>query len=131
MNTTDKSAGSMNASSAIEALSALAHPGRLAVFRLLVKAGPNGLAAGEVARRLDTPSNTMSTQLAIMSRAGLIRSRRESRSIIYHADYETFSQLLGFLVEDCCDGRPEVCTPLVAWVESARVCANTSSNGCS
>lgn len=123
----------MSPSSAIEALSALAHPGRLAVFRLLVKAGPSGLPAGEAARRLDTPSNTMSTQLAIMSRAGLVRSRREGRSIIYHADYETFSQLLGFLVEDCCDGRPELCTQLAAAVESARACPGEptpSSGGC-
>ena len=108
---------------AIEALSALAHPGRLAVFRLLVSAGQEGIAAGEVARLLETPPNTMSTQLAILSRTGLIRSRRESRSVIYHADYGAFADLLGFLVEDCCDGRPEVCTRLADVVQSALACA--------
>lgn len=109
---------------AIESLSALAHPGRLAVFRLLVRAGPEGIAAGEVARLLDTPPNTMSTQLAILSRSGLISSRRESRSVIYQADYGAFSELLGFLVEDCCDGRPEVCSRLADVVQSALTCAS-------
>jgi len=108
---------------AIEALSALAHPRRLAVFRLLVRAGPEGVAAGEVARMLDTPANSMSTQLAILSRSGLTGSRREGRSVIYFADYGAFSELLGFLVEDCCDGRPEVCTRLANVVRSAFACA--------
>ena len=112
----------MNSSSAIEALSALAHPGRLAVFRLLVQAGPDGLPAGEVARRLDTAANTMSTQLAILTRSGLIQSRRESRSIIYQANFEAFSAFLGFLVEDCCDGRPEVCAQLITVVETTLAC---------
>lgn len=109
---------------AIEALSALAHPRRLAVFRLLVRAGPDGVAAGEVARMLETPPNSMSTQLAILARSGLIGSRRESRSVIYFADYDAFSELLGFLVEDCCDGRPEVCTRLANVVQSALSCAS-------
>ena len=117
----------MNEELAIEALSALAHAGRLGVFQLLVRAGPEGLAAGEIARQLDTPANTMSTQLAIMNRSGLIRSRRESRSIIYSADYEAFSQLLGFLVEDCCDGRPEVCAKLATVVETTLACARSTS----
>lgn len=117
----------MNSSSAIEALSALAHSGRLAVFRLLVQAGPDGLAAGEVARRLDTPANTMSTQLAILTRSGLIRSRRASRSVIYQADFEAFSALLGFLVEDCCDGRPEVCAQLITVVETTLSCGRNIS----
>jgi len=102
----------METDNAIEALSALAHPGRLAVFRLLVQAGSDGMAAGDVARSLDTPANTMSTQLAILTRAGLIRSRRESRSIIYLADYARITGLLGFLMEDCCQGRPEICAPI-------------------
>ena len=102
----------METNEAIDALGALAHPGRLAVFRLLVQAGEEGLPAGDVARRMETPANTMSTQLAILTRAGLIRSRRESRSIIYSADYAAISGLLGFLMEDCCQGRAEVCAPL-------------------
>ena len=113
----------MTSDIAIEALSALAHPGRLAVFRLLVRAGPEGIAAGEVARLLDTPANTMSTQLAILSRTGLIQSRREARFVIYHADYRTFANLLSFMVEDCCEGRPEVCRQLADVVQSALGCA--------
>ena|SRR5579875_2218414 len=104
---------------AIQALGALAHPGRLQVFRLLVRAGGEGMAAGDVARQLDTPANTMSTQLAILARAGLIRSRRESRSIIYAADYARIAGLLGFLMADCCQGRPEVCAPLTQIVAGA------------
>ncbi len=107
---------------AIEALSALAHPGRLAVFRLLVRAGPDGVAAGEIARALNTPANTMSTQLAILARTGLIRSRRDSRSMIYSAEYPQITALLGFLMEDCCQGRPEVCAPLVAVASRAACC---------
>ena len=99
---------------AIEALAALAHPGRLAVFRLLVQAGPEGVAAGDIARTLDTPANTMSTQLAILFRAGLIGSRRESRSILYSANYAEICGLIGFLMEDCCQGRPEICAPIAA-----------------
>ena len=118
----------MNSDSAIDALSALAHPGRLAVFRLLVRAGSGGVAAGEVARLLETPPNTMSTQLAILNRCGLIRSRRDQRSVIYSASYDTFANLLGFLVEDCCDGRPEVCAQLAAIVESALACASEHAN---
>jgi ArsR family transcriptional regulator len=102
----------METEDAIESLSALAHPGRLAVFRLLVKAGAEGMPAGEIARTLDAPANTMSTQLAILTRAGLIQFRRESRSIIYSADYQEISGLIGFLMQDCCQGRPEVCAPL-------------------
>lgn len=104
----------MESEDAIENLSALAHPGRLAVFRLLVQAGPDGQAAGDIARALGAPAATMSTQLAILARAGLIRSRRESRSIIYSADYAAISGLIGFLMRDCCQGRPEVCEPLLA-----------------
>ncbi|MET0294517.1 MAG: helix-turn-helix domain-containing protein [Phenylobacterium sp.] len=104
----------MELDAAIEGLSALAHRGRLAAFRLLVEAGPDGLPAGEIARAFETPANTMSTQLAILSRARLIRSRRESRSIIYSADYGEISALIGFLMRDCCQRRPEVCEPLMA-----------------
>ena len=108
--------------SAIEAFSALAHPGRLAVFRLLVRAGPEGVAAGEIARALDTPANTMSTQLAILARSGLIRARRDSRSILYSADFERIAALLGFLMEDCCQGRPEICAPLGEVIARSTCC---------
>ncbi len=103
----------MEISSAIEALSALAHPGRLAVFRLLIRAGPEGLAAGDIARIMETPPNTMSAQLALLARAGLIRSRRDSRSILYSADFPQITTLLDYLIEDCCEGRPEICAALI------------------
>ncbi len=115
----------MDTEDAIESLSALAHPGRLAVFRLLVQAGTEGMPAGEVARALNAPANTMSTQLAILTRAGLIRSRRKSRSVIYSADYGEVAGLLGFLMQDCCQGRPEVCEPVL---QAASCCAPNATS---
>lgn len=97
---------------AVDALSALAHPSRLAVFRLLVKAGDNGMAAGDVAREIGALPNTLSTHLSILGNAGLVQSKRAGRSIIYSADYDRMRALLGFLVDDCCAGRPEICAPL-------------------
>lgn len=97
---------------AVDALSALAQVHRLAVFRLLVRVGADGLAAGEIARELDVLPNTLSSHLTILGHAGLIRSRREGRSVIYAADYEGMRDLLGFLAADCCGGRPEICAPL-------------------
>jgi ArsR family transcriptional regulator len=98
---------------AVEGLSALAHGGRLAVFRLLVRAGPEGLPAGEIAREIGVLPNTLSSNLTILGNAGLVRSHREGRSIIYAADYDRMRSLLGFLMDDCCAGRPEICAPLV------------------
>ena len=99
---------------AISALGALAQSTRLDVFRLLVRHEPDGLAAGEVARQLDVPQNTMSAHLAILARAGLVRSERHSRSIIYRADLDGLRALTLFLVKDCCAGSPELCAPLLA-----------------
>jgi DNA-binding transcriptional ArsR family regulator len=104
----------MEAQSAVAALSALAHEGRLSIFRLLVQAGPEGLAAGEIARRLEILPNTLSASLNLLSAAGLLASRREGRSIVYNAAYERMNELLAFLLEDCCGGRAEVCAPLAA-----------------
>src|SRR5579859_6169048 len=104
----------MEMSEAIKGLSALAQDGRLAVFRLLVKAGPEGKAAGDIARKLGIPANTLSAQLLILSNAGLTRARREGRSIIYAVNYEAMSELLVYLTEDCCGGRTEICAPLAA-----------------
>lgn len=98
----------------ILALAALAQNTRLDVFRLLVSAEPEGLPAGEVARRLEVPHNTMSSHLSILSRAGLVRSERFSRSIVYRADLDTLRSALAFLLKDCCGGRPEICAPLMA-----------------
>lgn len=106
---------------AIASLAALAHEGRLATFRLLVQAGPEGLAAGEVARRLDVLPNTLSATFNVLSHAGLVASRRQGRSIIYRANYEAMRELLAYLMEDCCGGVPEICAPLAA--VASRGCA--------
>jgi ArsR family transcriptional regulator len=99
--------------SAIEALSALAQPTRLEAFRMLVRQEPDGLPAGEIARRLDVPHNTMSTHLAILNRAGLISVERHSRSLIYRVELTTVRRLVMFLLKDCCNGQPELCAPLL------------------
>lgn len=99
---------------AIAALGGLAQGTRLDTFRLLVKHEPDGLPAGEIARMLDVPQNTMSTHLSILARAGLVRSERQSRSIIYRADLERLRDMMLFLVKDCCGGRAELCAPLIA-----------------
>jgi len=98
---------------AIDALGALAQENRLKVFRLLVQAGPSGIAAGDIARKLGIPHNTLSTHLAILARAKLIASRKDARSIIYAIDLDGTRALLAFLVEDCCGGKPEACAPLI------------------
>jgi ArsR family transcriptional regulator len=107
-------AGYMDNDSAIAALGALAQGTRLDVFRLLVRHEPDGMAAGEIARQLDVPQNTMSAHLGILSRAGIVRFERQSRSIIYRADMSGLRALTLFLVKDCCAGSPELCTPLLA-----------------
>jgi ArsR family transcriptional regulator len=94
--------------------SALSQPTRLEVFRLLIESEPAGLAAGEVARKLAVPHNTMSTHLGILTRAGLITAERQSRSIVYRARLDAVRELAGYLVQDCCGGRPEICAPLIA-----------------
>lgn len=104
----------MDQTTAVTAFAALAQDTRLAVFRLLMAQGTEGVAAGEIARRLGTPSNTMSTHLAILVRAGLIQARRESRQVFYAVTLPGIRDLIGFLVEDCCGGHPEACAPLLA-----------------
>jgi ArsR family transcriptional regulator len=106
----------MDMKNAIRALSALAQERRLEVFRLLVREGPLGLPAGEIARRCDVPHNTMSSHLSILAAAGLVRARREGRSIFYATDYDGTQAMLAYLMEDCCRGRPDVCQPLIACV---------------
>ena len=103
----------MEMADAIQRLSALAQESRLEVFRLLMKAGPDGMAAGDVSRKLEIAPNTLSAQLLLLSNAGLIRARRDGRSIIYSVDFDAMSGLLLFLTEDCCGGRAEVCAPLM------------------
>ena len=98
---------------AVLCLAALAQSTRLESFRLLVSHEPDGLPAGEVARLLVVPHNTMSTHLAVLSRAGLIRSERRSRSIIYRAELNRFREVVTYLLQDCCGGHPGVCAPLL------------------
>ena len=98
---------------AVDALGALAHETRLAVFRMLVKAGPAGMIAGAIAEQQGVPPSTMSHHLAMLERAGLVESERESRLIHYRADYPGMRRLLTFLMQDCCQGAPEMCADLV------------------
>jgi DNA-binding transcriptional ArsR family regulator len=103
----------MESENVIVALAALAQPTRLDVFRLLMKHEPEGLPAGDIARELAVPHNTMSSHLGILSRAGLVRSERRSRSIIYRADLDRLRDVMIFLLKDCCGRHPDVCAPLI------------------
>ena len=87
---------------------------------MLVRAGREGISAGDIARRLDMPPNTLSSNLNILSHAALIDRRREGRSIIYSARYEDMTELLEFLMQDCCGGSPEICAPIFAMVLQSR-----------
>ncbi|MGC2834889.1 MAG: metalloregulator ArsR/SmtB family transcription factor [Methylocella sp.] len=104
----------MDKESAILSLVALAQATRLDVFRLLVKHEPEGLPAGDLARSLEVPHNTLSSHLSILSRAGLIQGERQSRSIIYRANLARFRDMTLYLVNDCCQRSPELCLPLIA-----------------
>ncbi len=112
--------GNKESEVAILALAALAQPTRLETFRLLVRHEPEGLPAGEVADALAVPANTMSAHLGVLSRAGLISSERRSRSIIYRADLDHLQALVLFLLKDCCQGRAELCEPLLAELSPCR-----------
>lgn len=103
----------MDKSGALDAFAALSQPTRLDVFRLLIRAGEAGMSAGHIGETLGVRQNTMSANLAILARSGLIRSEREGRNIRYFADMEGMRGLLAFLMEDCCAGRPELCRPVI------------------
>jgi ArsR family transcriptional regulator len=103
----------MDKSRTIAAMAALAQPTRLDTFKLLVSREPAGVPAGELARLIDVPQNTMSAHLAVLSRAGLIIGERHSRSIIYRADLTGIRDVISFLLKDCCGGRAELCQPLI------------------
>jgi DNA-binding transcriptional ArsR family regulator len=97
---------------ALAALAALAQDSRLDVFRLLVEAGPQGLPAGSVAGALKLAPNTLTFHFDRLRDAGLVTVRREGRSMIYAARFDTMNALLGYLTENCCQGRPEQCAPV-------------------
>jgi DNA-binding transcriptional ArsR family regulator len=115
---------------AVRSLSALAQASRLAVVRLLIKAGPEGVAAGEIARALGITPNTLSAQLTVLANAGLVTSRRDGRSIIYAADFDGISELLVYLMEDCCQGRPELCAPMAKVASRAACCDKPQGASC-
>lgn len=104
----------MKKSNVIMALGALAQETRLDIFRLLVQKGPKGLPAGEISDRLGQPSPTLSFHLNQLRFAGLVTSRRESRSIIYSANFKGMNDLLTYLTDNCCEGRPDLCSPVAA-----------------
>ena len=104
----------MENKAAIAVLGSLAQSTRLETFRLLIRHEPDGMAAGDIAREIDIPQNTMSAHLAVLSRAGLVTAQRQSRSIVYRANIDVLRNLTVFLVNDCCQGRPEICEPLMA-----------------
>lgn len=93
----------------IEMLSALAQQTRLSVFKMLIKNGKSGIAAGKMAEQLNMPQNSLSSHLKIMSHAGLIKANREGRHLIYSVELDATKNLIGFLINDCCDGHPEIC----------------------
>ena len=97
----------------IAALAALAQTTRLQTFRLLVEREPEGVPAGELARLIGVPQNTMSAHLSTLANAGLVSGERQSRSIIYRADLERFRQVTLYLIKDCCGGNAQLCAPLI------------------
>jgi ArsR family transcriptional regulator, arsenate/arsenite/antimonite-responsive transcriptional repressor len=109
----------MKKSLVIEALGGLAQDTRLDIFRLLVQRGPEGLAAGVIGERLELPLPTLSFHLAQLKHAGLVNARRESRSIIYSANYKMMNDLLAYLTENCCGGRKELCVSVPGTADSA------------
>lgn len=108
----------MDKSTTLTALQALAQDTRLDVFRLLVQANSSGLAAGEIATLLDVRQNTLSTHLAILTQAGLLTANRDGRSIRYAVNSAGLQSILGYLLEDCCGGKPELCQPLIKSLSS-------------
>ena len=103
----------MESNQAISSFSALSQQTRLDVFRLLIKAGADGVLAGELAEQLDVRQNTMSANLTVLLNAGLVRNERQGRTVRYFADFDAVRGLLAFLMEDCCGGRPELCKPVI------------------
>lgn len=108
----------MESTQALDALSALAQASRLAIYRLLVQAGPGGLAAGVIGEKLDVPGATLSFHLAHLVRGGLVKSRQEGRYVIYSADFQNMAALVDFLTENCCGGQ--TCAPSHSVVSKTR-----------
>ncbi len=103
----------MDKSNVLSVFAALSQQTRLDVFRLLIKAGADGMLSGEIGERLDVRQNTMSANLTVLLNAGLVRNERHGRTIRYFADFDTMRGLLAFLMEECCGGHPEMCQPVI------------------
>ena len=110
----------MDQDSAIDAFAALAQPSRMAIFRLLVKAGPEGLQVGEISRRLGIVGSTLSGHLSVLKRAGLLVATRRQREIHYAAHLAIVNELVGFLIADCCDGRLDNCGEIISLLNPAQ-----------
>ncbi|MEX2455305.1 MAG: metalloregulator ArsR/SmtB family transcription factor [Rhodospirillaceae bacterium] len=119
----------MTENDAVGSLAALAHADRLSAFRLLVRRGAEGLPSGEIAAALSIPPTRMSFHLATLERAGLLTARRDGRRILYAVDIGAMRRLLGFLTEDCCDGNPEICSPLPPLLQRGTRSASPSAAG--
>ncbi len=117
----------MEKTDAVAALAALAQDSRLGVFRLLVQAGPEGMPAGEIATTLKLAPNTLTFHFDRLRGAGLVTVRRDGRSMIYAARFDTMNALLAFLTENCCQGAPEACAPLTACKSAHRKRAKVSA----
>lgn len=108
----------MSAPRALAALAGLGQATRLEIFRVLMRNEPHGLAAGSIAQTLGCPQNTLSTHIGILARSGLVLGTRSGRSVIYRANAEAMKSLIAYLVRDCCNGHPELCSlqeALGAW----------------
>ncbi|MBS9477070.1 ArsR/SmtB family transcription factor [Ancylobacter radicis] len=121
----------MDTDQALIAFAALAQSTRLDVFRLLIAHEPEGMPAGEIARRLDVPHNTLSAHFGILARAGLIVAERRSRLIIYRARLDAVRHLASFILKDCCGGKPDICAPLIADLQPCCLAgANAAKEAC-
>lgn len=109
----------MEINKVVSAFAALSQPTRIEAFRLLIKSGPDGLAAGAIAAQLGVKQNTLSANLSILLNAGLVRNERQGRSIRYYADMDGLRALLAFLLQDCCGGQSELCQPLIQELANA------------
>ncbi len=116
----------MEKEDALSALAALGQETRLDVFRLLVKAGKEGMSAGAIADALDVRPNTLSTHLGALARSGLVRAERDGRSIHYRAGLDTMEALVTYLLQDCCGGNPDLCAPIANIVNSG-FCADNKT----
>ncbi|MBS0249242.1 MAG: helix-turn-helix transcriptional regulator [Proteobacteria bacterium] len=110
----------METSDAVAALAALAQDNRLGVYRLLVQAGPDGLSAGVIAEKLDLAPNTLTFHFDRLRAAGLVTVRRDGRSMIYAARFDTMNTLIAYLTANCCGGQPEQCVPVAACKPAAK-----------